>query len=141
MGRSESPSTSCDRRLPAHRRAYRVCASRSPTTTRPKFRPEVHELGCTQHPGRVCAQQASQLSERRTFLNNQDEETMKRYEQLSLEERYQIFALKRARWTQASIARHLGRNPSTISRELRRNTTEHWAFDIGQTRIYRKYRP
>jgi len=45
-----------------------------------------------------------------------------RYRQLSLDERYQIQALLRARWSQAEIARELGRNPSTISRELSRNS-------------------
>ena len=43
------------------------------------------------------------------------------YRQLTLEERYQIQALVRLHSSQAEIARVLGRNPSTICRELRRN--------------------
>lgn len=46
---------------------------------------------------------------------------MKTYTQLTREERYQIYALKKEGHTQAVIARNLGRSPSTISRELRRN--------------------
>ena len=37
------------------------------------------------------------------------------------EERYQISALKQTGHTQRQIAQALGRSPSTISRELRRN--------------------
>lgn len=44
-----------------------------------------------------------------------------RYRQLSLDERYQIQALLKANWSQSAIARELGRDPSTISRELSRN--------------------
>ena len=43
------------------------------------------------------------------------------YTQLTQEERYQIYALKKAGHIQAEIARVIGRNPGTISRELRRN--------------------
>jgi len=46
---------------------------------------------------------------------------MRHYRQLTQEERYQISALKRLGYTQRQIARGLGRSPSTISRELRRN--------------------
>lgn len=49
-----------------------------------------------------------------------DEAQMK-YHQLTECERYQIYALKKAGLTQKEIAGHLGRNPSTISRELSRN--------------------
>src|SRR5688500_4685505 len=49
---------------------------------------------------------------------------MKRYEQLTLEERYQISALLRLHWSRRRIARHMDRCPSTISRELRRNCVE-----------------
>lgn len=44
------------------------------------------------------------------------------YRQLSLDERYQLQTLVRQRFSQTEIARELGRHPSTISRELRRNT-------------------
>lgn len=46
---------------------------------------------------------------------------MKKYKQLTLEERYQIKALLIARHTQAEIARITGRHKSTIGREIRRN--------------------
>lgn len=45
-----------------------------------------------------------------------------KYRQLSLDERYQIQALLRAHYSQAEIARELGRSASTISRELSRNS-------------------
>lgn len=41
--------------------------------------------------------------------------------QITLEERYAIMAFKRQRLSIRAIARELGRSPSTISRELRRN--------------------
>jgi len=44
-----------------------------------------------------------------------------RYTQLTQEERYQIFILKKAEYSQAQIAELLERDKSTISRELRRN--------------------
>ena len=43
------------------------------------------------------------------------------YKQLTQEERYQIYALKKAGHDQAEIAELLERDKSTISRELRRN--------------------
>ncbi len=43
---------------------------------------------------------------------------------LSLEERTVIADLRRARWTVRDIADELGRSPSTISRELRRNADD-----------------
>jgi IS30 family transposase len=43
------------------------------------------------------------------------------YTQLTQEERYQIYALKKAGHIQAQIAEIVGRDPGTISRELRRN--------------------
>ena len=46
------------------------------------------------------------------------------YTHLSQEERYQIYALKRAGHGQSEIAGVLNRSPSTISRELRRNGGE-----------------
>ncbi len=44
------------------------------------------------------------------------------YTQLTQEERYQISALLKAEHDQTEIAMILGRNKSTISREIRRNT-------------------
>ena len=43
------------------------------------------------------------------------------YTQLTQEERYQIYALKKAGHIQAEIAEIVGRDPGTISREFRRN--------------------
>jgi IS30 family transposase len=43
------------------------------------------------------------------------------YQQLTQEERYHIWALKKVRKTRAQIAQALGRHPSTIGRELKRN--------------------
>lgn len=43
------------------------------------------------------------------------------YTQTIQEERYQIYALKKAGHIQAEIAKVIGRDPGTISRELRRN--------------------
>jgi len=44
------------------------------------------------------------------------------YKQLTAEERYQIEALKREGFNQSEIARSLNRHPSTINRELARNS-------------------
>jgi transposase, IS30 family len=44
------------------------------------------------------------------------------YQQLTLDERYQLQALRKSGSSRAEIARELGRHPSTISRELRRNS-------------------
>ena len=50
---------------------------------------------------------------------------MSKYHQLTQEERYRITAHRMAGCSQAEIARMLGRHPSTIGRELRRNATRH----------------
>lgn len=44
------------------------------------------------------------------------------YQQLTTEERYQIYSLKKAGLSQVKIAESLSRDPATISRELNRNT-------------------
>src|ERR1700755_968393 len=46
---------------------------------------------------------------------------MKKYQQLTLEERYQIYVLLKAGQLPADIARLIGRDKATISRELKRN--------------------
>ena len=46
---------------------------------------------------------------------------MRGYTQLTRDERYQIYALRKAGHSQKEIAEVLGRSPSTIIRELRRN--------------------
>lgn len=50
---------------------------------------------------------------------------MNKYHQLTREERYSITGLRLAGFSQAEIARQMGRSPSTISRELQRNRTTH----------------
>ena len=47
---------------------------------------------------------------------------MTHYTQLTQEQRYQIYAMNKAGFSQKSIAIDIGVNPSTISRELKRNT-------------------
>ena len=47
---------------------------------------------------------------------------MKKYEQLTLEQRYQIHALRKANYNQKEIAIEIRVNPSTVSRELKRNS-------------------
>ena len=46
---------------------------------------------------------------------------MKGYRQLTLAQRYEIFALKKAGHSQVAIADLVGVDASTVSRELRRN--------------------
>lgn len=46
-----------------------------------------------------------------------------KYKHLTLEERYHISALKKAGFNQKYIAKHIGVDPSTISRELKRNSS------------------
>ena len=46
---------------------------------------------------------------------------MPKYRQITSHERYVIAALRKRRLSLSEIARHMGRSPSTISREIRRN--------------------
>ena len=46
---------------------------------------------------------------------------MRNYHQLASQERYALSTLRKQGFTQGAMARALGRHPSTISRELRRN--------------------
>jgi transposase, IS30 family len=46
---------------------------------------------------------------------------MKTYQQLSDDERYQIAAMRLRKFSLRAISRELGRSPSTVSREIRRN--------------------
>lgn len=48
-----------------------------------------------------------------------------RYHQITREERYTLAKLRRQGYSQAEMARILGRHPSTISREFRRNISRH----------------
>lgn len=45
---------------------------------------------------------------------------MKKYKQLTSEQRYQIYGLKQAGLNQTKIAKNMGVDKSTISREFRR---------------------
>jgi transposase, IS30 family len=56
-----------------------------------------------------------------SFTSNEKEMHMG-YQQLTQEERYYIWALKKARKTKTQIAREMGRHPSTIGREYKRNS-------------------
>ena len=57
---------------------------------------------------------------------------MRTYRQLTSGERYALSALRKQGCSQAQIARTLNRHPSTISREIRRNSKD---------RTGRVYRP
>lgn len=68
------------------------------------------------------------------------------YTQLTQEERYQIYALKKAGHSQAEIARVIVRDPGTVSRELRRNRglkgyRPRQAHDLALERRRDKVRP
>ena len=47
---------------------------------------------------------------------------MKKYTQLTYEQRYHIYLLHKQGYSQTSIAKSMNRNKSTIARELSRNT-------------------
>jgi transposase, IS30 family len=70
----------------------------------------------------------------------------KNYKQLSSEQRYQIEALKKAGNSQKETALIIGVHPSTISRELRRNTPKrgrgalNYQADIAQRRTVVRHR-
>jgi transposase, IS30 family len=59
------------------------------------------------------------------FPAKKEEGTMNKYHQLTREERYNITSLRMAGFSQAEIARRIGRSASTICRELQRNRTTH----------------
>ena len=62
------------------------------------------------------------------------------YQQLTREERYQIQALKTQGARQADIARRLNRSRSTISRELRRNSTHSEALGTYYSAVHAEQR-
>src|SRR5664279_286968 len=74
---------------------------------------------------------------------------LKNYNHLCLEQRYQIEALFKAGRSQKSIAEQIGVHPSTICRELRRNTpmagvgaTQYWATNAQRrTRLRHQEKP
>ena len=53
---------------------------------------------------------------------------MRKYHQLTSEERYALSTLRRQGFTQGAMARALGRHRSTISRELKRNSKKDGAY-------------
>lgn len=60
-----------------------------------------------------------------------------KYHQLTQEERYAIAGGLRARLSARHLARELGRSPSTVSREIRRNATAHdGAYRRGKAHSY-----
>lgn len=57
------------------------------------------------------------------------------YHQLTSGERHALSALRKQGFNQAAIARAMGRSPSTISRELRRNSRQDtWYRPAAATR-------
>ena len=58
-----------------------------------------------------------------TFKSNQRKRVNKMYKHLTQEERYHISALKQAKFSQKYIAYEIGVSESTISRELKRNSS------------------
>src|SRR5690606_614666 len=69
--------------------------------------------------------------------------TMKKYTQLSQDERYEIYATLKSKSSIASLARELGRSRSTIYRELKRNTGQrgYRAQQAAKLASQRRYRP
>ena len=67
------------------------------------------------------------------------------YHQLTSEDRYAVSVLRKQGFSQAAIARALGRHPSTISREVRRNQRQRCyrskdADDMARTRLRKSRR-
>ena len=65
---------------------------------------------------------------------------MRPYHQLTSEERYELSALRKQGFSQAYIARALGRHPSTISREVRRNSREDGGYRPGTADDFARWR-
>ena len=65
---------------------------------------------------------------------------MRKYHQLTSEERYALSALRKQGHTQAEIARALGRNPSTISREVRRNSRKDGGYRPSTAHDFARWR-
>ena len=68
---------------------------------------------------------------------------MKKYTQLSQDERYEIYATLKSKGSIASLVRELGRSRSTIYRELKRNTGQrgYRAQQAAKFASQRRYRP
>ena len=65
---------------------------------------------------------------------------MRKYHQLTSGERYALSALRKQGKSNAEIARALGRHPSTISRELRRNAKSDGWYRPGDADDYARWR-
>ena len=65
---------------------------------------------------------------------------MRKYHQLTVEERYALSALRRQGCTQAQIARALDRHRSTISREVRRNSRKGGGYRPSTTHDFARWR-
>lgn len=65
---------------------------------------------------------------------------MKEYSHLGPTQRYQIEALLKANKTQSEIADILGCHPSTISREIRRNSSRVYRAEVAQKKTERRHR-
>ena len=55
----------------------------------------------------------------------------KNYDQLDIDERYEIYRLHQANTSLQAIGRLMGRSPSTVSRELRRNALPRGEYNPG----------
>ncbi len=62
------------------------------------------------------------------------------YKQLTLEKRYHISALKKLGYKQNYIAKKIGVNPSTISRELKRNSDTNRVYnaELAQVKTFKR---
>ena len=65
---------------------------------------------------------------------------MRKYHQLTSGERYALSTLRRQGFTQGAMARALGRHPSTISRELRRNSRRGGGYRPGTADDFARWR-
>lgn len=65
---------------------------------------------------------------------------MRRYCQLTSRERYELSALRKQGFSQAAIAHALGRDPSTISREVRRNSRKDGGYRPGLADDFARWR-
>jgi len=57
----------------------------------------------------------------------------KNYDQLDIDERYEIYRLHQANTSLQAIGRLMGQSPSTVSRELRRNALPRGEYNPGST--------
>ncbi len=61
-----------------------------------------------------------------------------KYKQLTLKERYHISALIKQGYKQKKIASKIGVSPSTVSRELRRNSKGRYNLEIAQIEHFKR---